>query len=150
MDGVTLVVRFVRRGLVTMVVVMIAIQFVPYGHDRSNPPVTQDAPWPSARVRRIAQGACYDCHSNETQWQWYDKPAPMSWLVQKDVKAGRDELNFSEWDKRQHKLDDMVEVVREGSMPPQQYRLLHPDAKLSAQEKADLLAALAELANTDE
>jgi len=133
-----------RRAVIAVVVLFIAIQFVPYGHDRSNPPVTQDAPWPSAEARRIAKGACYDCHSNETKWQWYDKAAPASWLVQRDIENGRDKLNFSEWNSGDNE-DDLVEAVEDGSMPPRPYRLLHPGARLSAKEKAALIKALAEL-----
>ena len=133
--------RIVRAAVFTLAGVFVALQFVPYGRDHANPPVTRDAPWTSGEARRIAVTACYDCHSNETNWPWYSHVAPMSWLVQDDVQEGRDELNFSEWDRRQD-ADDLVESVSEGSMPPRPSLLLHPSARLSAAEKATLLAAL--------
>ena len=43
-----------------------AIQLVPYGHDHVNPPVVSEPGWDSAETRRLAQRACFDCHSNET------------------------------------------------------------------------------------
>ncbi len=42
--------------------------------------------------------ACWDCHSNETRWPWYSSVAPVSWLVQRDVDEGRDELNCPQGD----------------------------------------------------
>ena len=65
----------------------------------------------------------------------------MSWLVQRDVESGRLELNFSNWG-GDNDADDLAEVVIEGSMPPRNYRLLHPDARLSDAEKAALIGEL--------
>ena len=73
------------------------IQFVLYGRGRDNPPVLAEVQWDSPRTRELAVKACYACHSNETKWPWYSNIAPGSWLIQKDVDEGRDELNFSEW-----------------------------------------------------
>ncbi len=137
--------RTLRLVVVGLAGALVAIQFVPYGRDRTNPPVVQDAPWNSAESARIAVTACYDCHSNETKWRWYDKLAPASWLVQNHVDEGREALNFSEWGRRQE-IDDLVESVIGGSMPPRSYLLLHPSAKLSVDEKEQLVAALRALA----
>lgn len=136
--------RILPRIALALLGLAVAIQLVPYGREHPNPPVTTDAPWPSAEARALAVGACYDCHSNETEWPWYTWVAPVSWLVASDVEEGREELNFSRWDREQD-ADDLVEVVEEGSMPPRNYRLLHPEARLSESEKAELVAALAGL-----
>ena len=63
----------------------------------------------------------------------------MSWLLQRDVNQGRDEVNFSEWDREQDG-DDAAETVEDGSMPPRRYLLAHPDARLSDAELAALTA----------
>src|SRR5690606_30867239 len=73
------------------------LQLVPYGQARSNPPVIQEPAWDSPRTRELAKRACFDCHSNETRWPWYARIAPMSWVLQRDVEAGRSVMNFSEW-----------------------------------------------------
>jgi hypothetical protein len=130
--------------------VALLIQVVPYGWEHSNPPVTQDAPWPSVSARAIAVTACYDCHSNETNWPWYSYLAPSSWLVRRDVEAGRDELNFSEWSREQEGADDAIEVVLDGSMPPSQYKLLHPGARLSDAERQELVDALRAMGLADD
>jgi hypothetical protein len=78
---------------------------------------------------------------------WHEKPpysyvAPMSWLVRRDVEDGRHELNFSEWNRDSGEADDAVETVVEGSMPPDRYTVLHPDARLSDDEQRRLVRAL--------
>jgi hypothetical protein len=70
----------------------------------------------------------------------------MSWLVRRDVEAGRDQLNLSELDQDGgDELGDAAETIADGSMPPRQYRLLHPDARLSAAEEQRLMAAFEQL-----
>ena len=83
--------------------------------------------------------ACLDCHSNLTSWPWYSNVAPISWLVQHDVDEGRAQLNLST---DAVELDEMIEAVREESMPPWQYKPAHPGARLSSQDKEDLIRGL--------
>lgn len=86
---------------------------------------------------------CYDCHSNETVWPWYSGIAPVSWLVARDVRKGREELNFSTWDRyttkqQVEKLKESWEEVEEGEMPLWFYLPVHRDAVLSAEDRAVL------------
>jgi mono/diheme cytochrome c family protein len=134
--------RFVKWGLVALIGTLLVIQLVPYGRDHTNPPVVAEPAWDSAHTRELAVRACFDCHSNETVWPWYSNVAPMSWLVQRDVDEGRETLNFSEWDRPQE-AEEAAETVREGSMPPSQYLLTHPEARLSDAELSALAAGLA-------
>jgi hypothetical protein len=110
--------RFVKPVVLGVAGLLLAIQFVPYGWWHENPPVTDDAPWPSEDARSLAVAACYDCHSNETEWPAYSYVAPMSWLVRNDVESGRDELNFSTWDDDDNDADDAAETIEDGEMPP--------------------------------
>jgi hypothetical protein len=119
-----------------------ALQLVPL--DRSNPPDVFDLPAPAA-VAEVLRRSCYDCHSHETRWPWYAWVAPASWKVAYDVGQARAELNFSTWhayrpDKRERLLEDILEEIEEGRMPPRSYTLFHPDAPLSGEER-DLLRA---------
>ena len=119
------------------VAVFLLIQFVPYGRDHTDPPATNPFHWTSPQAKAIAQRSCYDCHSNHTKWWWAVKIAPFSWLAQHDISDGRARMNFSEWDgvvtteRLQHALDN--------GMPPLQFTLLHPNAKLSDAEKQTLI-----------
>jgi len=103
--------------------------------------VVAEPEWDSPDTRALAVRACFDCHSNETSWAWYSNVAPVSWLVQRHVDEGRDELNFSEWHLPQE-ADEAAETVRDGSMPTRDYLLTHPEARLSDEDLRSLEAGL--------
>lgn len=132
---------WLKRILIFLIAGMVAIQLVPYGRDHTNPPVLAEPNWDSNTTRDLVVRACFDCHSNETDWPWYSNVAPLSWLVQGDVDEGREELNFSEWDRHQDG-DDAAETVREGSMPPFPYPITHAEARLTDNELAALANGL--------
>jgi mono/diheme cytochrome c family protein len=133
--------RILGLVLLGLLAVFVLIQFVPYGRDHTNPPVTAEPSWDSPRTRALAAASCFDCHSNLTEWPWYTNVAPVSWLVQRDVDEGRQTLNFTEWDRPQ-RTDEIGEVVLEGAMPPIQYRLIHSGAGLSDAERRELTDGL--------
>ena len=121
---------------------VLAMQLVPYGRDHTNPPVAAEPQWDRPETRALAARACFDCHSNETAWPWYAHIAPASWLVQRDVDAGRRELNYSEWNRRQKEAHESAKTVRKGEMPPWFYAWPGTPARLSAAERAALIAGL--------
>jgi mono/diheme cytochrome c family protein len=125
-----------------LVILGMAIQLVPYGHARTNPPVRREPAWDRPATRDLAVRACYDCHSNQTVWPWYARIAPVSWLIQGDVDDGRRKLNFSEWDRSQREAHEAVRRVQRGSMPPWYYVLMHSKANLSAVERQALIQGL--------
>jgi mono/diheme cytochrome c family protein len=125
------------------VVVFVLIQLVPYGRSsHSNPPATDPFQWTDPQAEAIAKESCYDCHSNETEWWWATNIAPFSWLVQRDVDAGRSRLNFSDWT-GQPSGEEIQAIVNEGEMPPLQYTLIHSGAKLTDAEKQALVQGYA-------
>jgi hypothetical protein len=120
-----------------IVVVIAAIQFIPV--ERTNPPIGEDISV-SSEVKGILKRACYDCHSHETIWPWYSQVAPASWLLAWDVAEGREELNFSTWNRYSPKKQDKIikeiwKEVQEGEMPPWFYLPLHPKARLSDNDR---------------
>ncbi len=134
--------RAIASGLVGLVVVALAIQAVPYGRDHTNPPVTSEPNWDSPRTRDLAAAACFDCHSNETEYPAYASIAPFSWAVRSHVEEGRARLNFSEWNRPTGQVGETAETVREGTMPPFYYTIAHPAARLSDAEKRELADGL--------
>ncbi len=125
-----------KKFIVFIVVVLVGIQFIPI--ERTNPPVPSEIDAP-ANIKAIFKKACYDCHSNETNWAWYTKVAPASFLAVKDVEDGRKHLNFSEWgnytNKTQKMKEEIWDEVREEQMPPWQYKIFHSDKVLTQDEK---------------
>ena len=137
--------RMVRGVLLAVAWVgglFVALQLVPYGRTHSNPPTVSEPPWDSPRTRELAVRACFDCHSNETEWPWYANVAPFSWAVQQDVDAARSVMNFSEWHRRSSLAVYAGRRTREGMMPPSKYRIAHPKAQLTPQERLELARGL--------
>ena len=91
-------------------------------------------------ARTILERSCMDCHSNNTLWPWYSHIPPVMWVVERDVRRGRDRLNFSDWsqramEQRRKLLADIVTAVENREMPPRQYTIVHRAAKLSDADK---------------
>lgn len=135
--------RIVKRLFYGGIGVFFALQFV--RPSLTNPPVTAEITVP-ADVSAILRSSCYDCHSNETNLRWFDRIVPGYWLVAKDVREARARLNFSEIgalpaNAQRAALFESINQARLGAMPPSQYLLLHPsarldEAKIDAWEKA--------------
>jgi cytochrome c551/c552 len=127
------------------VVFFLLVQLVPYGRNHSNPPVKGEPKWDSTATRDIVKRACFNCHSNETVWPFYSRIAPASWLVYRDVVKARAKLNFSEWQggKGDAENPGMIEsMVMSDEMPPFQYRLAHPEARLKPDERKRLVEGI--------
>lgn len=135
-----------RKILIGLVIVFIGIQFIPVTLNQSEIVSENDIIAtlnPPEEIVLILKTSCYDCHSNNTVYPWYDKIAPISWLVANHIDEAKEELNFSEWasfsDKRKaKKLKEMIEELEEGEMPLQSYLITHGDAKLSTVQVGQL------------
>lgn len=136
--------RIVLYAVIALAGLFLLMQLVPYGRAHANPAVVQEPTWDNTQTKELAQRACYDCHSNETVWPWYSNIAPVSWLVQHDVDEGREYLNFSDWGKGREgeESEEVGEVLSEGEMPPTQFLLMHPEAKLTPAEREQLAKGL--------
>ena len=97
---------------------------------------------PSDEVMLVLKQACFDCHSDVTRYPWYNKITPVNYWLDGHVRHGKDELNFSKWSsysvkRKDHKLEELIEMVEAKEMPLESYTWTHKDAKLSdAQIKA--------------
>jgi hypothetical protein len=135
--------RIILLAVVVVAIGFALIQLIPARI--TNPSKRAEPPWDSPRTRQLSVAACFDCHSNQTRSYWYEKVAPISWWIKNHVDEGRRALNFSEYDPNRHRSGNSIaRRVDNGSMPPSYYTWLgrHPDAKLTAAEKADLVAGL--------
>ena len=81
-----------------LVLLLGAIQLVPYGRDHTQAAAPNPFHWRSPEAQALARAACYDCHSSETRWWWAVKVAPFSWLAQHDISDARRHVDFSDWD----------------------------------------------------
>jgi hypothetical protein len=112
---------------------------------RTNPPVTDSRSLEShvqvpQPVKQVLQRSCYDCHSNATVWPWYSHVAPVSWYVARDVNVARGHVNFQDWEAQVNQQEGkehlglICKLVRNGNMPPADYRFIHKGTGLSAEE----------------
>lgn len=131
----------VASVLIVALVVFVAIQLVPVA--RTNPPALDKVKWDSQQTGDLADRACMNCHSNETRWPWYSYVAPASWLVVLHVDVGRAGFNLSEMNNiPEEKLSNLGEScarrTKNGNMPPKDFLILHPEARLTDAEKQQL------------
>jgi hypothetical protein len=135
--------KLLKWTAIVLVVLLVGIQLKRPA--RTNPPVdeaqtieahTQITP----EVKDILNRSCYDCHSNKTVWPWYTNVAPISWWIVNHIDEGRRNLNLSHWGKldnnrQDRKLRQICDEVEDGAMPLSSYLPMHPNAKLSDQDK---------------
>lgn len=133
---------------VALIVLFVLIQFIPVKKNQSTEDdfgilnyyqLDQDG-----EIASILKTSCYDCHSNNTIYPWYNKIAPVSWYLAKHVNNGKKHLNFSDWKymddaKKEHKIEECIEMILEDEMPLTSYTLVHGDAKLSEAQKESLV-----------
>ncbi len=115
----------------------------PWGNPRAG--IDPDAPLLGSsqvpdNVRAVLETKCGDCHSEKTRYPIYSHFAPVSWMIDRDVRQGRGDLNMSQWQSLNNEscisvLTRMASVVHNEQMPPRTYVMLHPRARLSPQEQ---------------
>jgi mono/diheme cytochrome c family protein len=104
-------------------------------------------------IRQILDKSCYSCHSDERRLAWFDELQPAYWLVRKDILTAREHLNFSTLGGKpaaaqKAALYEAVNMIQLGSMPLSRFLALHPGAKVSSEELAELKAYLSPWAAT--
>lgn len=141
--------RRLKQVALVLVVLFAAAQLVRPG--RANPATDptrtiQAQVGTASGLVAVLDRACAECHSNATVWPWYSQIAPLSWLLAYGVKEGRQAVNFSDWaayspERQRELLAESCRDVTAGKMPGSPWTLLHPDARLSAQDIATICAA---------
>jgi hypothetical protein len=97
----------------------------------------------SDSVRLVFDKACADCHSNNTKYPWYASVQPLGLWLDHHVDEGKSEFNINEFAayriaKQNHKLEEVIEQVKEGEMPLKSYTLIHKEADLTEAERVVL------------
>lgn len=132
---------------VIVVAVVLAIQVIPVERNVSTVPPgqsferTEKVP---ANVAAILKVSCYDCHSNNTRYPWYSELQPGTWFMARHIKKGKEELNFDEFNnyskrRKKAKIKSIISQIEKDEMPLKSYRMMHGNARLSADEKKELL-----------
>ncbi len=101
-------------------------------------------------IQLILDRSCNDCHSNNTNYEWYHTIAPFSWGVAMHVNKGKEHLNFDEWaaynsNQLNHVLEGFSETIETREMPLVGYLKFHPEAVISDDDNQKLLDWIATL-----
>jgi Haem-binding domain len=140
-------VRFGRKILLISGILIIALQLIRPVHNKSRQVLTTDISKVIAipdTVLTLLKNACFDCHSNNTDYPWYSNIQPMGWLMAFHIKNAKNQLNFSEFGtysqrRRLSKLDGINNSIKDNIMPLKSYKIMHKSAQLSIDEKSLLI-----------
>ena len=133
----------VKKILLAILVVIIAIQFIQPARNKEGQVLPTDIAKVYTipkQVQSVLKNACYDCHSNNTNYPWYSNIQPGGWWLASHIKDGKAELNFSEFGdyssrRQRSKLNSIAKTVEDRTMPFPSYTLIHPEARLTKEEK---------------
>lgn len=135
--------KIFKIGGLLLTVVFVCIQFFSTERNESSLllatdiDVVYEVPF---EVKRVFKTSCYDCHSNNTAYPWYNKIQPVAWLLENHIKKGKAELNFSEFGsysirRQRSKLRSIEGQIVDDKMPLRSYTLIHRKARLSKNDK---------------
>lgn len=128
-----------KRFLLILLVLLIVAQFIQpsknNGTAMAATDITHAVPTPDT-VLALLKSSCYDCHSNHTDYPWYNHITPVNWWLRNHINDGKREVNFSIFDtynyrRKNKKLEDIREQVEKHEMPLSSYTLIHTYAKLN-------------------
>lgn len=137
--------KIVKKILLALLVILVVLQFIRPDKNLSDQNVTdvfETETQPNKEVVAILESKCYDCHSNNTEYPWYAEVAPISYWLDGHIEEGKEHFNVSEWatydlEKKEHKMEELVEEVEEDKMPESSYTWIH--GNLTPDEKEKLM-----------
>lgn len=131
--------KIVKNILLLLLVLFIVAQF--FGPEKNQGEIASFKPFmqetnPPEDVTYILKETCFDCHSDVTRYPWYDKITPVNYWLAEHVEDGKKHFNISAWNdystkKKDHKFEELIEMVEEKEMPLESYTYTHSEAKLT-------------------
>ncbi|WP_222984455.1 heme-binding domain-containing protein [Flagellimonas meishanensis] len=139
--------KIAKKIAIVLLVILIGMQF--YRPDKNMATgdyvsAFETETQPGPEVQKVLETTCYDCHSDNTVYPWYNNIAPISYWIDGHIEEGKEHLDFSDWanysaKKKDHKLEELVEEIEEGEMPLKEYTWTHQDARLSEDQRKALM-----------
>jgi hypothetical protein len=145
--------KIVKIIAIVILIALVGIQFIPTTRNQSDIVPSTDFMLVNTVPKTIQnklQVSCYDCHSNNTAYPWYNKIQPVAWVLEDHVKNGKAELNFSEWNllsnrRKSSKLRSIIKQIESNEMPLDSYTLIHRNAIFSEAIKKEIIDYITEL-----
>lgn len=139
--------KILKKLLLVLLLIFIVAQF--FGPEKNEGDLVSlnafyEETNPSDDVKLILKEACLDCHSNVTRYPWYSKITPVNYWMAEHVNNGKRHFNVSNWDtlsvkRKDHKFEELIEMVEDKEMPLESYTWGHPEAKLTDAQIKDLI-----------
>ncbi|WOD44260.1 heme-binding domain-containing protein [Hwangdonia lutea] len=137
--------KIIKKVLLALLVLFVIAQF--FGPDKNEGDVASMNAFlvettPPEEVKLILKESCFDCHSDVTRYPWYNSITPINYWLAGHIEHGKKEFNMSNWEgnsikRKDHKFEELIEMVEAKDMPLNSYTWSHTEAKLSdAQIKA--------------
>ena len=140
--------KIVKIITLVLLVAFVGIQFIPTTRNQSDLIPETDFMLVNKvpeTIQKKLQVSCYDCHSNNTKYPWYNKIQPVTWFLENHIEEGKAELNFNEWDslsnrRKKSKLRSIIKQIESGEMPLESYTLIHKDATFTEAEAEEMIS----------
>lgn len=137
----------IKKILSGTLILFIVIQFIQPARNKNGQVLANDVSKVFSLpqdVQSMLKTACYDCHSNNTNYPWYTNIQPVGWMMARHIREGKEELNFSEFGsyslrRQTSKLRSIENSIKDGAMPMSSYTFIHKNARLTKEEKARIM-----------
>ena len=136
-----------KKILILLLIVFVIAQF--FGPEKNLGETSSIEPFlaetkPSESVQKMLKESCFDCHSSFTRYPWYNNITPVNYWLEEHVLDGKKHLDFSKWDdysikKKDHKLEELIEMVEKKEMPLESYTWVHTEANLSQEQIEEMV-----------
>lgn len=138
----------VKKILLALLAVFVIAQF--FGPEKNDGDIASVEAFiaetnPPEDVKAILFESCFDCHSNATRYPWYNNITPVNYWLDGHIDHGRGHFNVSIWEgnsikRKDHKFEELIEMVEEKEMPLPSYTWTHSEAKLTDAQIEAVLA----------
>ncbi|TYA55989.1 heme-binding domain-containing protein [Formosa maritima] len=139
--------KIIKKILLLLLIVIIIAQF--FGPEKNEGDLASVEPFltetnPPDNIKAILKESCFDCHTNRTRYPWYSNITPVNYWMADHVKHGKKHFDMSNWEgnsvkKKDHKFEELIEMVEEKEMPLPSYTWTHTEAKLSDSQIKDIV-----------
>ncbi|MBD0824362.1 heme-binding domain-containing protein [Aestuariibaculum marinum] len=131
--------KLLKKIVLALLVLIVFAQF--FGPEKNEGDMASIEPFlaetnPPAYVKAILEETCYDCHSDVTRYPWYNNITPVNYWLAEHIEDGKKHFNVSNWvgnsvKRKDHKFEELIEMVEDKSMPLKSYTITHSEANLS-------------------